>query len=530
MTIHPHRLRRAAALVACVLVTIACDRTQQESSSSAASRAEGGVGASASASGREQPIAGASSPNASGEELTLLQDTDKATLLRLHERWTGDFDWKGERRFIRALVPFSRTYCYLDGPRQAGLAVEALTEFEKTLREKAPKGTVAPKVVIVPTSRAEMLTALSGGLGDIAIGGFAVTRGTADVVDFSVPTKSDIKDLVVTGPASTAALKTVEDLAGQSVHVRKSSSYAIELRELSARLTKAGKRPIDIVNADERLEDEDLLQMVDAGIVPITVVKDIYATFWSQLYDRLTVRSDLVLNDNVQTAWAFRRNTPNLQKIVNEFLTGHRAGTTFGNVLLKKYLGSPVRLKNPAAEKELQKFRGITDSLRKYARQYDFDWLLIAAQGYQESQLDQTRRSAAGAVGIMQIKPETAADANIGIRNIDQPDNNIHAGVKYLRFMVDRYFKDAPMERLDKGLFALASYNAGPARVARLRQTAQASGLDPNRWFYNVEIVASREIGRETVDYVSNIFKYYTAYKVVVERQSARPAAAIGTR
>jgi len=104
-------------------------------------------------------------------------------------------------------------------------------------------------------------------------------------------------------------------------------------------------------------------------------------------------------------------------------------------------------------------------------------------------------------------------------------DRNIEAGVKYLRFMVDRYYKDAPMTRVNKGLFAMASYNAGPARVAALRRKATAQGLDPNVWFGNVEVVAAREIGRETVQYVSNIYKYYVAYTLLQQQADARKGA-----
>jgi membrane-bound lytic murein transglycosylase MltF len=242
------------------------------------------------------------------------------------------------------------------------------------------------------------------------------------------------------------------------------------------------------------------------------------------------VHADLVVRDRVQAAWAVRKNTPNLQRLVNDFVRTHRVGTMFGNVLLKKYLGTPARLKNPSSRRDAERFRRIAAYLQQYSTQYGLDWLLVAAQGYQESQLDQTRRSAAGAVGVMQIKPETAADPSIGIHGVDEVENNIHAGVKYLRFMADHYFKDAPMDRLNKGLFALASYNAGPARVARLRRTAEAKGLDPNTWFYNVEIVASREIGRETVDYVSNIYKYYTAYKTIAAQRGRDGSSAAASR
>ena len=144
---------------------------------------------------------------------------------------------------------------------------------------------------------------------------------------------------------------------------------------------------------------------------------------------------------------------------------------------------------------------------------------MLAALGYQESQLNQNLKSDAGAVGVMQILPSTAKDKNVGIPNISELDPNIHAGTKYLRFMTDYYFAEDPgLDRFNRTLFAFASYNAGPARVAKLREEAAQMGLDPNKWFRNVEVVAAKRIGRETVQYVSNIFKYYVAYKLLEDK------------
>jgi len=526
MTSTPRKSAFSALALLLSLALASCasqpEAQQKTAPPAAAPAAAGAVPATASA---QQPA----TAEANAPALTLIEDLDASTTLGIHDKWTGDFDWKGDRRFIRALVPFSRTFYFLDGTRQAGLAYDALQEFEKTLREKAPKGVVAPKIVLIPTSPERILPALENGLGDIAVGGFSIVDRYRTRVDFSTPTKDNIKDLVITGPASTAKLATIDDLSGREVSVRRVSAYHEDLVELNARLKSSGKPPVIIVDADDRLGDEDILQMVDAGIVPITVVKDIYADFWKQIYDQLTVRSDLVLKDGVQLAWGIRKNTPVMRGLVDDFVRTHRAGTTFGNVLLKKYFGNPARLKNPKSAEELARFRTLAIPLRKYADQYDFDWLLVTAQGYQESQLDQKRKSSVGAVGIMQIKPETAADKNVGVPNVvDKPEDNIHAGVKYMRFMIDRYFADSKMDKLNRGLFALASYNAGPARVAQLRKKAQAAGFDPDEWFNSVEVIASRDIGRETVDYVSNIYKYYTAYKAIQE-QNARAAAKKGS-
>ena len=147
---------------------------------------------------------------------------------------------------------------------------------------------------------------------------------------------------------------------------------------------------------------------------------------------------------------------------------------------------------------------------------------MLAALAFQESKIDQDKRSHAGAVGVMQVLPTTAKDKNINIADIEKIDPNIHAGTKYLRFMMDRYFDDPKIDRLNRGLLAFASYNAGPAKISKLRKEAAAMGLDPNLWFRNVEVVAAKRIGRETVNYVSNIFKYYLAYRIIADKKELK--------
>jgi membrane-bound lytic murein transglycosylase MltF len=144
----------------------------------------------------------------------------------------------------------------------------------------------------------------------------------------------------------------------------------------------------------------------------------------------------------------------------------------------------------------------------------------MAAQGFQESQLNQSVKSKVGAVGVMQVMPETGKELQVG--DITKIEPNIQAGVKYMRFMMDKYFENEPMDRMNKGLFAFAAYNAGPARIQGLRKETAKRGLDPNVWFGNVESVASEKIGRETVTYVSNIYKYYVAYTLVIESLNER--------
>ena len=270
-----------------------------------------------------------------------------------------------------------------------------------------------------------------------------------------------------------------------------------------------------LIAADENFEDEDLLEMVNAGLIPMIVMDNHKAHFWSQIFDKIQVHDEIAVREGGQIAWAFRPNSPKLKAIVNEFVKGHKKGTMLGNMLLKRYLQSTKYLKNALDEKELQKFNATVEFFKKYSEKYDFDYLMIAALAYQESGLDQSKRSDRGAVGVMQILPSTAADPNVDIAGIEKLKKNIHAGTKYLRFIIDRYYGEEPMNDGNKKLFGLASYNAGPARVKGLRQKAVAMGLDPNLWFYNVEVVAAQEIGRETVQYVGNIYKYYIVYRSV---------------
>ncbi|HEU4389724.1 MAG TPA: lytic transglycosylase F, partial [Blastocatellia bacterium] len=408
---------------------------------------------------------------------------------------------------------------------ERGISYELLKEFESVVNKQLGNKALKVHVVFIPVARDELLPALLKGSGDMAVANLTITEERLKSVDFSDPLLTDVRELVVTGPGAPP-ITSLDDLAGKEVHVRKSSSYYDSLRRLNESFKQSGKEQIKLVLADEVFEDEDLLEMVNAGLIPTVIVDSHKADFWAQVFDHIAVHKDLAVNTGGNIAWAFRKDSPKLREVVNAFIGDHKQGTLFGNTMLNRYLKSVKYVKDATNEQEMKKFREMVAFFKQYSSKYDFDWLMMAAQGYQESRLDQTVRSAAGAVGVMQIKPSTAADPSVGIKDVEtKADDNIHAGVKYLRFVVNQYFKDAKMERLDKMLFAFASYNAGPARVSQLRRQAAAQGLDPNRWFNNVEYVAAKEIGQETVQYVSNIYKYYIAYRRVLEISQKRTAA-----
>ena len=431
--------------------------------------------------------------------------------------WVGDFDEMAEKRQIRVLVVYSKTFYFLDRGRQRGISYDLLKEFEKFVNKKLKTKTLKAHVVFIPVQRDELIPGLTKGLGDMAVANLTITPQRLEQVDFSNPMLTGVKELLVTGPAAPL-MTQIDDLAGQEIHVRKSSSYYESLLELNASFKKTGKKPMRLVAADETFEDEDLLEMVNAGLIPMIVMDSHKAQFWTQIFDQIQVHSDIAVRTGGDIAWAFRKNSPQLKAVVNEFVKGHKKGTLIGNMMLKRYLKNTKYVKNSLSKQELEKFEAMVRLFQKYATTYDFDYLMMGAQAYQESGLDQSRKSHAGALGVMQLLPSTAADRNVNISEIQKLENNIHAGTKYMRFIVDRYYQDEPIDDVNKMLFAFASYNAGPAKVNKLRKKTAAMGLDPNVWFHNVEVAAAKVIGRETVQYVSNIYKYYIAYRMVTEQ------------
>jgi len=444
-----------------------------------------------------------------------------------NQKRTGDYEELVKERVIRVLVPYSKTFYFLDGATQRGATYEMVVQFEKFINAQLKTKHLKVHLVIIPTSRDRLIPALAEGLGDIAAGNLTITEGRLEQVDFTDPAVGNVDEIVVTGP-SAPKIKTLEDLSGKEIHTRKSSSYYESLVRLNKKFAAAGKPEMKIVFVSEYLEDEDLLEMLSADLIPMVVIDSHKGVFWKQVLDKITLHPDIKVNSGGKIAWAIRKNSPELKGVINKFTKKNKKGTLFGNIIIKRYLKNTTFVKNNLQKKEYKRFQASLVIFKKYGEQYGFDQLMLAALAYQESTIDQSKRSHAGAVGVMQILPSTAKDKNVGVPDIGKIDSNIHAGTKYLSFMVNRYFNEPGMDELNRGLFAFASYNAGPARVAKLRKEAEKAGLDPNVWFRNVEIIAAKRIGRETVQYVSNIFKYYTAYLYISNQHKIKAQEVYG--
>ena len=416
------------------------------------------------------------------------------------------------RRFIRVLVSYSQTNFFIDRGRPRGLEYELLHRYETYLNRQSKKGSTKIQVIFRVLPFDQLLPALVAGRGDIAAAGLTVTPQRKKRVAFTRPYINDVNEIVVTSPGADDPV-TVRGLSGQVVTVVSGSSYIKHLQEFNKMLAQEAFAPVKIEPADPYLEAEDILQMVNAGIFSLTVVDAHVAGIWSKVLTDMVVHDDLVVNRSGNIAWAVRKQNPKLLESLNKFLDSHRQGTLVGNILLKRYFTNTRWIGNPLSEADAKRLAKLRALFEKYAAMYGFDWLKIAALAYQESRLDQRAKSPRGAVGIMQILPSTAAGPAVNIPDVSKVENNIHAGIKYLAYLRDRYFSDPAMAPEDQLDFTFAAYNAGPARINSLRRQAAKEGLDPNRWKQNVEYVARKSIGRETDQYVANIHMYTVAYQ-----------------
>ncbi|HSB77815.1 MAG TPA: lytic transglycosylase F [Candidatus Methylomirabilis sp.] len=436
--------------------------------------------------------------------------------------WTGDLDGMIKRRQIRILTAYSKTFYFVDKGVQRGLAYDIGQLIEKEINKKLKTKNIRVHVLYVPVPRNDIIPALLEGRGDVAMANLTITPERLKQVDFSDPTSTDVSEIVVTGPGAEP-IASVQDLAGKEVYIRKSSSFYESIDKLNAEFAKAGKAPVKVRLAPETLESEDILEMVNAGLIKATIADAHIATFWKQIFPKLTLHPDVAVRTGGEIGWMLRKNSPQLKAGLNRVVAHYPEGSAQRNMLLQKYLKSTKWAKEATSGEEIAKFERLVKFFRTYGDRYDMDYLLVMAQGYQESQLNQNAKSQVGAIGVMQVMPATGKELAVG--DITQVEPNIHAGVKYMRFMMDQFYANEPMDRLDKGLFTFASYNAGPGRMQQLRKLAAKRGLDPNKWFNNVELIAAEKVGRETVTYVSNIYKYYLAYQMITEQQAQREKA-----
>ena len=428
----------------------------------------------------------------------------------------GDLDAMLARGEIRVLTTFTLGSYFIERGQQRGTVYEMSLLLEKYAREHLGADARRLKVTIIPVRRDQLLPQLVAGRGDIAFANLTITPERRELVDFSYPFTRKSRELLVTAPG-VSGIGSMADLAGREVVVPAASSYYESIVEINSTLRADGLEPIKVTASDPRLEVEDILELVDAKLLPMTVVDEHRLGLWSQVFKNISVHEDIVFRDGASIALAMRKQSPELKKLLDGFVRENRVGTLVTNVLLEKYWEQAGWVQRVLVREPAWQNGQLANLLRTYGAQYDFDWLMLASFAYQESRFDHNVRSEVGAIGVMQVLPSTAADRAVNIDNIEQLENNVHAGTKYLSVLRGNYFSDEDLDPMERMLFTMAAYNAGPNRINRLRRVAAARGLDPNVWFNNVELVVAAQVGREPVVYVSNIYRYYIVYKRALE-------------
>lgn len=443
-----------------------------------------------------------------------------AVIYRMTQKDTSDLG--PDKRAIRVLVHFSRTKFFVANGVPRGFEHDLLKQFETFHNKGAKRGEVRIPVIFIPVLFDQLIPMLREGRGDVAAGLLTITDARKQRVTFTLPYVRNVSEVVV-AHADAPPVGSVEELGGRKVHVLRGSSFAERLRELNRGMWRLGRPRIRIVEMPSDTSTEDLLEMVNAGIMQYAMADDYMGQLWAKVLPNLRVL-DVRLSEGNNIAWAVRHNNPRLLHALNEFIDqGKERLPHHAAELHYRYFQNVEFLKNNLAPDVVGRKKDLAPYFHAASKEQGFDWLFLMAQGFQESKLLQSARSGSGAVGVMQLLPSTGRA--MGYHDIiTSAKNNIAAGAKYMRHIIDHYFNEPDLPAAVRFDFALAAYNAGPTRIVQLRKLAAQRGLDPNLWFNNVERVVLEKVGRQPVQYVANIHRYYTAYRLAEEIQSEQGA------
>ncbi len=460
------------------------------------------------------------------KKLVLEKTQSKPLVKRVLEKQSGDLDEMLKRKAVRVLVVNSKAFYGIEKGKKTGIYNDAIVALEKQINKKYPNANkhIKTKLIPIPVTREMLIPALNAGYGDVAIADNSITKRREEQIAFSEPFASGINEILVTN-TSMEGINAFEDLSGKEVYVKPSMSYLDSLLQVSETLVQKGLDPIVIRALPEALESEDILELINDGLIGITIMDDYKAKMWSTVYEKLSLHEDMTFREDARLAVMVRKNNPLLLEELNDFIKTKHVEKAFAKVATEKYFKSKQYKKLSKSGISKRKFLSLKKTFQKYAEQYELDPLMLMAQAYQESQLKEKARSHVGARGIMQLMPATAREMNVG--SIYNTDANIHAGIKYHKKLQEHYFSDENIAKEDRSLFIFAGYNAGPNRINRFRKIAQERGLDPNKWFGNVELIAAEKIGRETVQYIQNIYNYYVAYTMMNIQNEAKLRAKI---
>jgi membrane-bound lytic murein transglycosylase MltF len=440
------------------------------------------------------------------------------------EIWSGSYSEMIERGEIRVAAPYDRTIYVSDKGVQRGLALEVSKGLAKWINAKYV-GQMKGKPIsikLVPVIAPDLLNSLTSGRADITIGDIGLYEPIPNSQDFIVNHASrDGQEVLVTGPSSPPLLK-IADLSGQTVYGSRNTNFQKTFSSLNKELKRDGKLPINLASPLGDLDDEDLLEMLNSGLISYVTVGDWKFRLWQSIYKNITMHAGLSVQDSGWVGWAVRSTNRDLNDDLKDFYASDdfvKSLTAFRQEEYKQHLKG---LKDPIDKTVWTRFESMRPLFNRFGAQYKLNPLVLAALGFQETLLNQSAVSSVGAIGVMQLMPATGMSLGVGDIHLLEP--NIHGGADYMNQLISKYFPDAQFEGNNRSLFAVASYNIGPNNVAKARNRAKELGFDPNRWFGNVEFIATEHMGYEPMIYVRNVYKYYISYRLKLkEIQSIQP-------
>ena len=424
---------------------------------------------------------------------------------------TNDLPDMLKAKKIRILTTYTFANYFIHQGQAYGYEYSKMEEYRKFITKGQSGREQQVDFIYIPFPYDMLIEALNQGYGDIVAANMTITPERSQEADFTVPYLWGIKEVLISRKDGTKIEKR-EDLAGKKVHVRKGSSYDFSLQKLNEEFKRNNLNPVTIETLPGLVSTDEIIEMLNTGVVDFTIADSHLASLASKIFPNIKINENIIFNPDVRIGWMVRKNNPELKKSLNQFISTVKKGTLLGNIFYNRYFKDNPWHRKAMNREDLKKLENYRQIFKKYADKYSYDWLLLAAQAYQESGFNPDARSRTGAFGLMQLLPSTAKE--VGFNDIRSPDNNVHAGAKYLRWIMDTFFQDQDMSDDDRMRFALASYNAGPTNIKRSRSRTTNMGLDQNQWFNHTEIGTLHQVGLEPVHYVRNINKYYLSFRI----------------
>jgi membrane-bound lytic murein transglycosylase MltF len=411
---------------------------------------------------------------------------------------------------LRVLINQSRNTSAEVKGQAIGSELQRLRAFEQFLNRDSSRKL---SIKLIPKAKDQLLAALLRGEGDLVVPGELLTPNNDQSVSASRALEQQVPIVLVSAQGSRRYVR-LQQLAGHSVTLAKGSAAAQAVMLVNQQLAERRLAPLSIEWADSSLAGEDVLELVQAGIYPLTAVELPLAERWAKVLPKLRIERHLQLDNRSDRHWYLSRQAPMLGATLEHFLQSYKRPADH-DVAFVRVNRRTYRVHNPLARSDRQKLEKLRPTLQLYAAQNNFDWLSLAALAYKESSFNPHVRSGSGPSGLMQITP--AAARSVGVSNSQTLEGNVQAAAKYMAMLRKRFFASPQIAESERLAFVLAAYNLGPARVQGLRTEAKRRGLNPNQWFFQVERVASEQVGLGVVSYVSSVNKYQLTFARVRE-------------